>query len=141
MTELKSVLEAAKEAHADRVARLEADAAAKVEDLNPVVRNLLANVLNLDAGHESLADMVWVASTAEEQTAKDVLSDPMVSVGLESTLEGVDVRAVLYEVPNSPTPVKAQFLVNTVKHAGGWEVNAREWKEFDSMISLGEALA
>lgn len=141
MSEVTSVLEAAKEAHAESVERAERDAAAKVEDLSPVITGLLAKVLGLGADHESLADMVWVASTAEEQTAKDVLADPMVNVGVESELEGVAVRAVLREVPNSPSPVKALFLVDTVKKAGGWETDARDWKEFDSLAALGAALA
>lgn len=141
MTEVTSVLEAAKEAHTESVARTERDAAAKVEELSPVITGLLAKVLDLDADHKSLSDMVWVASTAEEQTAKDVLAEPMLSVGVESVLEGVAVRAVLREVPNSPSPVKAQFLVNTVKKGGSWDVDARDWKPFDSLAALGAVLA
>jgi len=140
MSEVTSVLAAAKEAHAESVARTERDAAAKVEDLNPVITGLLAKVLELDADHESLADMVWVASTAEGQTSQEVLTEPMVNVGVESELEGVAVRAVLRELPNSPSPVKAEFLVDSVTK-GGWETNARDWKPFDSMASLGAALA
>lgn len=142
MTEISSVLEAAKEAHADRVEKLRVDAAARVEDVNSVVTGLLANVLGLDAAHPSLADMVWVASADHGQNDETVLAEPMVDVALDSELEGTAVRVVLNETIGASEPLKAEFVVNSIQaKLGGWESGAREWKPFDSLLSLGSALA
>jgi hypothetical protein len=142
MSEPTSILQAAIEAHHERVKVWKDDAESRVEDISSEVTARLAKVLRMERRHPSLEDMIWVASTAHGQTSEDVLAEPMVNVALESELEGSPVRAIVNSDQVDPDGFSVAFEIDPrVGERPEWlGSDHRDWKPFESLAEMGALL-